>query len=311
MTQKATHTGHGILRARHIHQSGVDTITDIVNYIFLSFCFIVTLYPIVYSVSASFSSTRAVMAGAVKLFPVEPSVYAYEIILRNPKIGTGYVNSILYTVLGTAINLILTMLCAFCLSRKDFYGKKIVNGLLVFTMFFNGGIIPTYLLVMNLGMLNTIWCMVLPNAMNTWYVIIMRTYLASSISEELYEAAELDGCSVYKTLLMVTLPLSGPILAVIGLYCAVGIWNGYFDAFMYLTKSHLQPLQIVLRDILLLNKMDANMLGGDVKDLAMRQGLSNLLKYAVIVVASVPLLCAYPFVQKYFVKGMMIGSLKG
>ena len=311
MTQITKISNHSRRKPSHIRQSRVDYVVDAVNYVFLAFCFIVTLYPIVYSISASFSSTRAVMAGAVKLLPVEPSVYAYEIILRNPKIGTGYLNSIIYTVLGTAINLILTMLCAFCLSRRDFFGKTVINGLLVFTMFFNGGIIPTYLLVMNLGMLNTIWCMVLPNAMNTWYVIIMRTYLSSSISEELYEAAELDGCSVYKTLLLVTLPLSGPILAVIGLYCAVGIWNGYFDAFMYLTKSQLQPLQIVLRDILLLNKMDANMLGGDVKDLAMRQGLSNLLKYAVIVVASLPLLCAYPFVQKYFVKGMMIGSLKG
>ncbi|GHU69492.1 hypothetical protein FACS1894184_13640 [Clostridia bacterium] len=140
--------------------------------------------------------------------------------------------------------------------------------------------------------------------------MLMRTYLTSSIPEELYESAELDGCPVYRALLSVTLPLSGPIIAVIGLYCAVGIWNGYFDAFLYLTKSNLQPLQVVLRDILLLTKMDSTMVG-DVKDLAMRQGLTNLLKYAVIVVASVPLLAAYPFVQKYFVKGIMIGSLKG
>lgn len=298
-------------RGSHIHQSKIDNITDLVIYIILGLALIITAYPFIYSISASFSSTSAVMSGSVKFLPVEPSVYAYEIIFRNPKIGTGYLNSIIYTVLGTLVNLILTMLCAFCLSRKDFYGKKVINALLVFTMFFNGGMIPTYLLVMDLNLLNTIWCMVLPNAMNAWYVIITRTYLQSSIPEELYEAANLDSCSVYKTLLLITLPLSGPILAVIGLYCAVGIWNGYFDAFMYLTKSNLQPLQIVLRDILLLNKMDANMLGGDVKDLAMRQGLSNLLKYAVIVVASVPLLIVYPFVQKHFVKSMMIGSLKG
>ncbi len=298
-------------RNGHIRQSKTDNAVDVVIYVILAFCLIVTAYPFIFAISASFSSTHAVMSGSVRFLPVEPTVYAYSIIFKNSKILTGYLNSILYTVVGTGINLLLTMLCAFCLSRKDFYGKSVMNALLVFTMFFSGGMIPTYLLVKKLNMLNTIWAMVLPNAMNAWYVIITRTYLSSAIPGELYEAADLDGCSVYKTLVLITLPLSGPILAVIGLYVAIGIWNGYFDAFMYLTKSEMQPLQIVLRDILLLNKMDANMLGGDVKDLAMRQGLSILLKYAVIVVASVPLLCAYPFVQKYFVKGMMIGSLKG
>ena len=295
----------------YIHQGKTDNMVDVIIYIILAFSLIVTTYPFIFAISASFSSTHAVMSGSVRFLPVEPTVYAYSIVFKNSKILTGYLNSIIYTVLGTATNLILTMLCAFCLSRKEFYGKSIVNGLLVFTMFFSGGMIPTYLLIKNLNMLNTIWVMVLPNAMNAWYVIITRTYLSSSIPSELYEAADLDGCSVYKTLLLITLPLSGPILAVIGLYVAIGIWNGFFDAFMYLTKPEMQPLPIVLRDILLLNKMDANMLGGDVKDLAMRQGLSILLKYAVIVVASVPLICAYPFVQKYFVKGIMIGSLKG
>lgn len=294
-----------------IHQSKTDNMVDVVIYVILAFCLVVTAYPFIFAISASFSSTHAVMSGSVRFLPVEPTVYAYSIIFKNSKILTGYLNSIIYTAVGTGINLTLTMLCAFCLSRRDFYGKSIMNALLVFTMFFSGGMIPTYLLVKKLNMLNTIWAMVLPNAMNAWYVIITRTYLSSSIPEELYEAAELDGCSVYKTLALITVPLSGPIMAVIGLYVAIGIWNGYFDAFMYLTKSEMQPLQIVLRDILLLNKMDANMLGGDVKDLAMRQGLSILLKYAVIVVASVPLICVYPFVQKYFVKGMMIGSLKG
>lgn len=297
-------------RRRHIKQGFADNMTDVVIYIILAFCFVIVAYPLIYVVSASFSSTKAVMSGSVKLLPVEPSIYAYQVVFKNPKIGTGYVNSIIYTLLGTGINLVMTILCSFCLARKDFYGRGVVSGLLVFTMFFNGGLIPTYLLVMNLNMLNTIWAMVLPNAMSAWYVILTRTYLQSSIPEELYESAELDGCSVFKVLLRITLPLSGPIVAVIALYCAVGIWNSYFDAFLYLTKSSLQPLQVVLRDILLLTKMDSTMVG-DVKDLAMRQGLTNLLKYAVIVVASVPLLVLYPFVQKYFVKGIMIGSLKG
>ena len=294
----------------HIRQSAGDNVTDGFIYIVLLFFVLIVAYPLIYIVSASFSSTKAVTSGAVRLWPVDPSLYAYEVVFRNQKIGTGYLNSIVYAGLGTAINLVLTMLCAFCLSRKDFYGKGIVSSLLIFTMFFNGGLIPTYLLVRNLKMLNTVWAMILPNAMSAWYVILTRTYLKSSIPEELYESAELDGCSVFRVLLNITLPLSGPIMAVIALYCAVGIWNGYFDAYLYLTKASLQPLQIVLRDILLLTRMESSMVG-DVKDLEMRQGLSNLLKYAVIVISSVPPLVLYPFVQKYFVKGIMIGSLKG
>jgi len=298
------------MKKTRIRQTAADNVTDGFIYVILLFCLLIVSYPLIYAISASFSSTQAVMSGAVKLWPVSPSLYAYEVVFKNPKIGTGYINSIIYTALGTGLNLVLTMLCAFCLSRKDFYGKGIVGGLLVFTMFFNGGLIPTYLLVKNLGMLNTVWAMILPSAMNAWFVILTRTYLQSSIPEGLYESAELDGCSVFRMLWNITLPLSGPIMAVVALYCAVGIWNGYFDAFLYLTKSSLQPLQIVLRDILLLSKMDSTMVG-DVKDLAMRQGLTNLLKYAVIVVSSLPLLMLYPFVQKYFVKGIMIGSLKG
>ena len=287
-----------------------DILTDGFIYLILIFALIMVAYPLIYIISASFSSSQAVMSGAVRFLPVELSLYAYEVVFRNQKIGIGYINSLIYAGLGTGITLVLTMLCAFCLSRKDFYGRTFVSFLLVFTMFFNGGLIPTYLLVRNLGMINTIWAMVLPNAMNAWFVILARTYLQSSIPEELYESAKLDGCSVIRTLINITLPLSGPIMAVIALYCAVGIWNGYFDAFLYLTRPNLQPLQIVLRDILLLTKMDSTMVG-DVKDLAMRQGLSNLLKYAVIVVSSIPLLMLYPFVQKYFVRGIMIGSLKG
>ena len=298
------------MKKTRIRQTAADNVTDGFIYVILLFCLLIVSYPLIYAISASFSSTQAVMSGAVKLWPVSPSLYAYEVVFKNPKIGTGYINSIIYTALGTGLNLVLTMLCAFCLSRKDFYGKGIVGGLLVFTMFFNGGLIPTYLLVKNLSMLNTVWAMILPSAMNAWFVILTRTYLQSSIPDGLYESAELDGCSVFRMLWNITLPLSGPIMAVVALYCAVGIWNGYFDAFLYLTKSSLQPLQIVLRDILLLSKMDSTMVG-DVKDLAMRQGLTNLLKYAVIVVSSLPLLMLYPFVQKYFVKGIMIGSLKG
>ena len=177
-------------------------------------------------------------------------------------------------------------------------------------MLFNAGLIPNYLLIKNLGWLNTIWSLIIPNAMSAWYVILMRSYFSSSISRELFEASSLDGCSVYRQLWSIVLPLSGPIIAVISLYCAVGIWNSYFDAFIYISKKELFPLQVVLRNILILNQVDMTTVA-DLRDMASRQGMSNLLKYAVIVVSSVPLLVLYPFVQKYFVKGIMIGAVKG
>ena len=170
--------------------------------------------------------------------------------------------------------------------------------------------VPNYLLIKDLKMLDTRWAIILPSAMSAWNVLLMRTYFSNSIPEELYEAASIDGCSVWRQLTNNVIPLSGPIVSVIALYCAVGIWNSYFDAFLYLSSKELFPLQVVLRNILILNQMDVTVTA-DLRDMASRQGMSNLLKYAVIVVSSVPLLCMYPFVQKYFVKGVMIGSVKG
>lgn len=208
------------------------------------------------------------------------------------------------------MNLTLTTLCAFCLSRKDFYGRGVVAGMVLFTMLFNAGLIPNYLLINGLGWLDTTWALIIPNAMNAWYVILMRSYFQNSIPEELFEASGMDGCSVFRQLLSIVIPLSGPIIAVISLYCAVGIWNSYFDAFIYLSDKSRFPLQVVLRNILILNQLDMSAVA-DLRDMASRQGMSNLLKYAVIVVSSAPLLALYPFVQKYFVKGIMVGSVKG
>ena len=276
----------------------------------LVFAVSIVAYPLVYVVSASFSSTTAVMAGRVWLFPVEPSQKAYEAVFTYDSIMTGYLNSAIYTVLGTAVNLTLTTLCAFCLSRKDFYGRGVVAGMVLFTMLFNAGLIPNYLLINGLGWLDTTWALIIPNAMNAWYVILMRSYFQNSIPEELFEASGMDGCSVFRQLLSIVIPLSGPIIAVISLYCAVGIWNSYFDAFIYLSDKSRFPLQVVLRNILILNQLDMSAVA-DLRDMASRQGMSNLLKYAVIVVSSAPLLALYPFVQKYFVKGIMVGSVKG
>ena len=295
---------------RRMIQSPTDHMFDAIVYSILTFSLLIVAYPLIYVVSASLSSTPSVMSGSVVLWPVQPTLYAYQAVFKNQSILIGYRNSGIYTMLGTMINLFMCVLCAYPLSRKQFYGRGIFSSILIFTMFFSGGLIPTYLVVSNLNMLNTVWAMLLPGAMNVWFVILMRTYFQTSIPEELYESANLDGCGVIRMLPRIVLPLSGPIVAVIALYCAVGIWGSYFDAFIYLTDKNLYPLQVVLRNILIMNQVDPAMIV-DAKELAMRQGLINVLKFAIIVVASLPPLLLYPFVQKYFIKGIMIGSLKG
>lgn len=300
----------GALRRNRIRSRWNDRVFDGVAALILILSVLAVAYPLIYVVSASFSSTTAVMAGRVWFLPVEPSLVAYEAVFKYDSIMTGYLNSFIYMAVGTLINLVLTTLCAFCLSRKDFYGRGIVGGMVLFTMLFNAGLVPNYLLIKNLRLYDTMWAVILPGAMSAWHVILMRTYFSSSIPEELYEAAGIDGCPVWRQLTSILLPLSGPILAVIGLYCAVGIWNSYFDAFLYLSDKKLFPLQVVLRNILILNQMDMTVTA-DLRDMATRRGMSYLLKYAVIVVSSLPLLMIYPFVQKYFVKGIMVGSVKG
>ncbi len=297
-------------RRNKVRQSAGDKVFDAFSMLLLLLFSVIVAYPLIYVISASFSSTNAVIAGKVWLLPVEPSLEAYKAVFSNASILTGYKNAFIYTGGSTLLTLLMTVLCGFALSRKDFFGRNIFSGLILFTMFFSGGLIPTFLLIRNLGMLNTIWPLILPNSVWPWFIILARTYMANSIPEELYESASLDGCSVYGMLWYITLPLSGAILAVVALYCAVGNWNSYFDAFIYLSKPELYPLQVVLRNILILNSMDIGQVA-DLRNMATRQGMTNLLKYAIIVVSSAPLLILYPFVQKYFVKGVMIGSVKG
>ncbi len=297
-------------RRNKLKQSAGDRVFDAVTLTFLLLFSAIVAYPLIYVVSASFSSTNAVIAGSVWLWPVEPNLEAYKAVFNNASILSGYKNAIIYTAGSTLLTLIMTVLCGFSLSRKDFFGRNIFSGLILFTMLFSGGLIPTYLLIKDLGMLDTIWPLILPNAVWPWFIILARTYMANAIPEELYESASLDGCSVFRMLWYITLPLSGAILAVVALYCAVGNWNSYFDAFIYLSKPEKYPLQVVLRNILILNSMDIGQVA-DLRNMATRQGMTNLLKYAVIVVSSVPLLILYPFVQKHFVKGVMVGSVKG
>jgi len=293
-----------------IRESRGDKIFTVVNYVILSLFLVTILYPLIYILSASISDSQAVISGEVWLWPVRPTWDGYEAVFKHKLIWSGFRNSLFYTAFGTLINVVMTVLAAYPLSRKDFYGKNVFMFLFVFTMMFSGGLIPTYLVVKELGLLNTVWSMLLPGALGIWNMIITRTYFQTTIPDELLEASQLDGCTDFQFVWKIVLPLSGPIIAVITLFYAVGHWNSYFSALIYLKNQNLYPLQLVLRDILVQNEVDLNMLM-DVQEQAKREGLRELLKYSLIVVASVPLLIVYPFVQKYFVKGIMIGSLKG
>ena len=284
--------------------------------IFYGFCYTIVilmclsvLYPLVYIVSASFSSATAVNSGKVWLFPVHPSTYSYQYLLSYKTLWIGYGNTIFYTFFGTIINVIITLLCAYPLSRKGLIGRKWIMFLFTFTMLFHAGMIPNYILMRNLKLLNSRWSMLLPGALSVYNMIVTRTFLQNSIPDSLLEASKLDGCSDIQYLLRVVLPLSKAVIAVITMYYAVAHWNSYFNAFLYLSDRSLYPLQIFLRQILVQSSFDTT----DITDpemLEQLQGLSELLKYSVIVVATAPLLCVYPFVQKYFVKGVMIGSVK-
>ncbi len=294
-----------------MHVSGSDILFDVIVYVILIFALIVVAYPLINVLSASFSSASGVSAGQVVLLPVRPSLVAYKMVIGYKNIWIGYRNSLCYMVVGTLMALFTNVLAAFPLSRKEFVGRRVLTLILAITMYVHGGLVPTYLVISSLGLLDTFWVMVIPGAASVWHIIMIRTYFQNSIPDELYEASQLDGCSDLKYLLSVLLPLSGPIVAVIALYTAVGIWNSYFNALIYLTKQELYPLQIFLRNILTLGK---NINIDEVENIEEVQdmiGLSNLMKYAVIVVASVPVMVIYPFVQRYFVKGVVVGSVKG
>jgi putative aldouronate transport system permease protein len=294
----------------HTKASRQDRIFNTVSYVILSLVLCVMLFPIINIVARSFSSTEANIKGIVWLWPVEFSLRGYQKVFENPQVWSGYLNSIIITIVGTSINLALTLTAAYALSRKDFFGRNVVMSLFVFTLLFNGGLIPTYLLVRNLGMLNSRWALVLPNAVVVYNVIVTRTFFQTTIPDELLEASHLDGCSDFRFFRSVVLPLSGPIIAVIALWYAVGHWNSYFQALIYIRNERLFPLQIILRNILLENRVD-NFDELAPEEWAERIGLAMLLKYSLIIIASVPVLMLYPFIQKYFVKGVMIGSLKG
>lgn len=269
---------------------------------------VVVLYPLLFIVSASFSDPLMVLNGDVILLPKQITLEAYRNVFHNEQIWNGYGNTILYTAVGTIINLIMTTLAAYPLSRPDLPGRGVFMVFITLTMFFSGGLIPSYLLVKNLGMVDTMWALVIPGAIATYNLIVMRTYFQSNIPWEIQEAAHMDGCSNWKLLTHVILPLSKPIMAVMVLFYAVGHWNSFFNALIYIRSKDLYPLQLVLREVLMVSQADAvdSSVGLESKIL-----LAESIKYVVIIISSLPVLLMYPFVQKHFVKGVMIGSLKG
>lgn len=286
-----------------------DKIFNTIVNILAALILVVVLYPLIFIVSASFSDPALVLNGEVLLWPKQVTLDAYRNVLQNDQIWNGYLNSIIYAVVGTIINLIMTTLAAYPLSRPDVPGRGFFMFIITLTMFFGGGLIPTYLLVKNLGMVNTMWALIVPGAIATYNLIVMRTYFQTSIPWEIQEAALIDGCSNWRLLTSIILPLSKPILAVMVLFYAVGHWNSYFSALIYLGDKDLYPLQLVLREILMISQSDA-VDGGNV-GLESKVLLAESIKYVVIIVSSLPVLVMYPFVQKHFVKGVMIGSIKG
>ena len=302
-----------MMKTRKKHHPIRDTLGD---KLFYAACYLITalfmlavLYPLVYILSASFSSANAITSGRMWLFPVDFSLVGYRYILKYDAIWLGYRNTLFYTFAGTLINVAMTITCAYGLSLRGMRGRRFFTMLFTFTMIFSGGMIPNYLLMKNLKILNTVWCMLLPGAISAYNLIVAKTFIENSIPGDLREAARIDGCSDVRFFFSIVLPLSKAILAVLLLMYAAAHWNAYFNAFLYLTDKKLYPLQIFLRQILVQSNMSADML--DPEAMAQMQTLQQILKYAVIVVSTAPMLCLYPFVQKYFRQGVMIGSIKG
>ncbi|QHT48745.1 carbohydrate ABC transporter permease [Bacillus sp. SB49] len=298
------------MKAKFGRRSREDKIFDVLNLLLITGVCLSVIYPLYFIVIASISDPDAIYAGEVWFWPQDVTLDGYKRIFEDSTIWNGYKNTVVYTVVGTVIQVTCTLLAGYALSRRDLSGRTLITVVFVFTMFFSGGLIPTYLLVKDLGLLNTMWAMILPKAVAVWNVIVARAFFQSTIPGELLEAAKMDGCSNTKFFTRIVLPLSKPIIAVMVLFYAVGQWNSYFDALIYLNDENLYPLQLVLRNILTQNEMSVQMMGG-IDNFAAQQRVGEMIKYGVIIVAALPLLIIYPFVQKYFVKGVMIGGIKG
>ena len=299
-------------RRKKVRESKTDRVFTVVVYSLLAVLLLVYVYPLYFVVIASFSDPTAVWNGEVLFYPVGFSLEGYQEILGYDELWTGYLNSLLYTAAGVAINIVLTISAAYALSRKEFMLRGAIMKLFLFTMFFSGGLIPSYLLVKDLGLLNTRWVILFSGAVSVYNLIITRTYLMGNLPEELHEAAHLDGCSEIRYLISVVVPLSGAIIGVNALYYGAGHWNSYFNAMIYLTDRSKFPLQLFLREIISAATSTSFFeAAGSEAEKARQVRVAELIKYCSIIVASIPMLIAYPFVQKSFVKGVMVGSVKG
>ena len=281
-----------------------------VVYTLVTLLTLIVLLPLTNVLACSFSAPESVASGKVLLWPVNFSVSGYERVFNTDEIWIGYANTLYYTIVGTFVNVFVTMICAYPLARRGLPYKSFFSFLFAFTMLFSGGLVPTYLLARNLHLLNTRWALIIPGAMGVYQMIVTRTFLVANIPQELLEAAQIDGCNDFRFFWSFVLPLSKAVIAVTAMQYAVGHWNSWFSAFLYLSDDKKYPLQMMLRRILVMNQIKASDYV-DEETLVAMEGMADLLKYSLIVVATVPILCAYPFIQKYFVKGIMIGSLKG
>lgn len=302
------------MKTKPVKRCREDVIFDTVIFIILTLILFVVAYPLYWVIISSFSDPTAVSAGKVLLRPIGFTLKGYAEVFKNSQVMRGFFNSIVITFVGVCVNLAVTLPTAYALSRDNFSGKKPITVFYMITMFFGGGMIPTYLVVKNMQLLNTIWALVLPGCLSVYNMIVARTFFKSNISEELYEAGEIDGCTQSRFFFQIALPLSKAIIAIMVLYYGVGHWNSYFSALLYISDQDKYPLQLVLRNILITNQTALSQTATTAAARAAlqeQQQLIDVMKYSLIIISSVPVLIMYPLVQKHFVKGVMIGSVKG
>ena len=289
----------------------VDRSFYVVVDVYLAICGIIVLLPLLHVLAQSLSDPMMVIAGRVSFFPINPTLDIYSQVIKSQNIMTGFMNTLFYAGVGTCLNLFMTVICAYPLARKGLWGRKVIVFIFTFTMMFGGGMIPTYLVIKQLGLIDTRAVMILPGAITVWNMIMCRTYFMSSIPEELYESASLDGASDIRILVSMVVPLSVPILAVMVLFYAVGHWNSYFDAMIYLNSPELYNIQLVLRNAINNVKSISDNGASDMANMVKNEANGEAIKYVLIVITMIPVMIIYPFVQKYFIKGIMIGSIKG
>ena len=289
----------------------VDRSFYVVVDVYLAICGIIVLLPLLHVLAQSLSDPMMVIAGRVSFFPINPTLDIYSQVIKSQNIMTGFMNTLFYAGVGTCLNLFMTVICAYPLARKGLWGRKVIVFIFTFTMMFGGGMIPTYLVIKQLGLIDTRAVMILPGAITVWNMIMCRTYFMSSIPEELYESASLDGASDIRILVSMVVPLSVPILAVMVLFYAVGHWNSYFDAMIYLNSPELYNIQLVLRNAINNVKSISENGASDMANMVKNEANGEAIKYVLIVITMIPVMIIYPFVQKYFIKGIMIGSIKG